>query len=378
MKLLLKLVVLAVILFGLLGVAGWFLVPPAAKGAVEKGSSYAFGVPASLSKIGAQLGLGTSGLALEGYSVASPEGFDGKPLLQVQKLGFGVGTRSLLGEPKVIDELVLEGFELNLVQKGTASNLLPVLQQVKRLAGGSASTPGEETGGAGSPGPRLKVRRVRIAGLAAGIEVSGIPGLGDVSKRFELPAYDADWSALTGEQGLTVAELSGKLLEQVTASALAKGDEVLPAAAMKVVRASLDGGLAGGLAGGLGGALDAARGELEDSAKKELDGLKEKGVEQLEELQEKGAKELDRAKEKVNELIGKEAGGALSGVVEGLVGDKPKASGEAVTPPAEGAQQKANETVEKAAETVEKAVDKATEKAAEGAKKLFGGKKPGG
>ena len=376
MKLLLKLIVLAVVLLGLLGLAGWFLVPPAAKGAVEKGSSYAFGVPASLSKIGAQLGLGTSGLALEGYSVASPAGFDGKPLLQVQKLGFGVGIRSLLGEPKVIDELVLEGLELTLVQKGTASNLLPVLQQVKRLAGGSAPAPQDgEAGGAGSPGPRLKVRRVRIAGLAAAIDVSGIPGLGDVSKRFELPAYDADWSTLTGEQGLTVAELSGKLLEQVTASTLAKGDEVLPAAAMQVVRASLDGGLAGGLEG----ALDAARGELEDSAKKELDGLKEKGAERLEELKEKGAKEVERAKEKVDGLIGKEAGGALSGVVEGLVGGKPATGGDAATPPA---QEQATETVEKATEkateTVEKAVDKAAEKAAEGAKKLFGGKKPGG
>ena len=60
MKLLIKLAVVAVVLLGLLGLAGWLLVPPAAKSAVERGSSFAFGVPTTLAKLDASLGFSTS------------------------------------------------------------------------------------------------------------------------------------------------------------------------------------------------------------------------------------------------------------------------------------------------------------------------------
>jgi hypothetical protein len=352
MKLFLKLAIVALVLFGLLGLAGWLLVPPAAKSAVERGSTYAFGVPTTLAKLDASLGFSTSGLALEGYAVQSPKGFEGKPLLAIDKLAFAVGTRSLTGEPKVVDELVLEGLELNLVQKGTQSNLWPVLQQVRKVAGGKAEPDpgaGEESG---SPGPRIQVRRVRIAGLAANIDVSGIPGVEPISKRFELPAYDADWSQLTGTDGLTVAELSGKLMEEVTQSTLSEADKHLPSAAMVVVRATLE----GGLSGGAGGALDAARGAVEDKAKEELLKLEEKG------------KELEKkAKEKVNELLGPGTSALERGqeqAAELIGGDAAEAVGS----------------------ELEKAAEKATEKAGkalegtlpDAKKKLFGGLKAGG
>ena len=399
MKLVKKLLLLAVFAVVAIGLAGWFLVPPAAKGAVEQGSRYAFGVPTSLASLGAKVGLSTSGIHVEGYRVASPEGFDGKPLLEVGKLGFGVGTTSLLGEPKVVDELVLEGLELHLVQKGAQSNLLPVLQQMRRLAGTGGATEAPAPGGeAGSPGPRIKVKRVRIAGLAATVDVSGIPGLGDLTQRFELPAYDADWTKLSGEDGVTVAELASKLMQEVTDSALAKADEHLPAAASQVLRASLT----GGLTGGVDGALDAARGAAEEAAKKELEGAKEKLKDGVKEFTEKG---LESVKEAVgggvSDLVGEDAkkqlegalDGALGGVLGNTTGDGASAAGEAPAKVEEAAQEKAAEAVQKGTETVEKAAEKATEGAAEkavektekalkgvlpgGAKDLLG-KKPGG
>jgi hypothetical protein len=384
MKLLLKLVFVAVVLLGLLGLAGWLLVPPAAKNAVERGSSYAFGVPTTLANLDTSLGFGTSSLTLEGYAVQSPAGFDGKPLLAIQKLAFGVGTRSLAGEPKVLDELVLEGLELNLVQKGTANNLWPVLQQVRRLASGDAAPEPEEGGEHGSPGPRIRVRRVRIAGLAASIDVSGIPGIDGISKRFELPAYDADWSQLTGEEGLTVAQLSGKLMEEVTTSALSEADEHLPAAAMLVVRATLE----GGAQGGVDGALDAAREAAEDAVKKELQGLEKRAQDEVKQLLEKGSGELERGKEMVQEkaleLVGPDGAAAvesaLDGAVGGILGDTPAAG---ATEQVAGSTEQATE---KAAGELEKATEKATDKAGKAVesvlpdakKKLFGGLKGSG
>lgn len=401
MKLVKKLLVLAVLAVVALGLAGYLLVPPAAKGAVEQGSRYAFGVPTTLDSLGARVGLGTSGMAIEGYRVASPDGFEGMPLLEVGKLGFGVGTRSLLGEPKVVDELVLEGLELHLIQKGLQSNLLPVLQQVKRLSSGGGS--GAPEGGAteGSAGPRVKVRRVRIAGLAATVDVSGVPGLDALTKRFELPAYDADWTQLSGEDGVTVAELAGKLMQDVTASALAKADEHLPAPVAAVLRASVEGGAKGGLQGGLEGALDAARGAAEGAAKEQLEGAKEKALEQVDELKQKGLKELEKAKETVGDAVGDVVGedaakaieGALQGAVGGLTGQSGGAdTGATGSPAAPEPAKAAEEAAKQGAETAEKAAEAAKEKAAEkaveeaqkslkgvlpGAKDLLG-KKPGG
>lgn len=370
MKLLFKLAVLALVALGLAVLAGWFLVPPAAKGAVEQGSRYAFGVPTTLTKLGAKVGLGSSGIALEGYRVASPEGFDGKPLLEVGNLSFGVGTRSLLGEPKVIDEIVLEGLELHLIQKGTASNLLPVLQQVRRVAQGTAKpAPAPETGGESAPGPRLQIKRVRIADLAASVDVSGIPGLGSLTKRFVLPTYDADWTQLSGPNGLTVAEFAGRLLDDVSASAMLEADKVLPAGVSKILRASLE----GGLEGGLGSAFDAAKGAVQDQAKQELDRAQDRVKEELEGMTEKGVKELDKLKESV----GGQLGGALDGVLGGVKkeGD-PKQEGDAAGA-ADGLEQKGAEELEKAKEKAGEKLDKALEGVLPGgAKKLFG--KPGG
>lgn len=343
MKLLLKIVVGAALTFALLFLAAWLLVPPAAKGAVEKGSRYAFGVPVTLDNLDASFGIGKSGLALEGYTVASPAEFEGRPLLEVQKLGLGVGTRSLLGEPKVVDELVLEGLELHLVQKGLQSNLWPVLQEVrKRLGSGEQPAPDapETEDGPANPGPRLAIRRVRIAGLAASIDVSGIPGVDALSKRFELPAYEADWSQLSGPNGVTVAELSGRLLEEVTGSALVAAEGHVPAPALEVVRAALQ----GGLGAGVGGALDAAKDAAEDAAQKELDRLEERAGNELQELIERGAKK-----------IGIEPGGAA---------ERPAGP--------DGVQNAA----EQAAEKVEKAAENAVEKASKKLEGLLpGGKK---
>jgi hypothetical protein len=350
MKLIKKLLLLAAVAILALFLAGWLLVPPAAKGAVEQGSRYAFGVPTSLGSVGAKLGFGTSGVAIEDYRVSSPEGFDGKPLLQVGRLALGVGTTSLVGEPKVVDELVLEGLELNLVQNGTSNNLLPVLQSVRKLLQGGEPTPPSGEGAPSGPGPRVRIQRVRIAGLAASVEVKGIPGIPDMSKRFELPAYDADWSKLTGQDGVTVAELSGKLLEEVSASALVQADAHLPGPVAQLLRATVD----GGLDGGFGGALDAARSKLGEEARKGLDSARE------------------RLLEGVEDLSGKLPGGVgdtLKGILEGDGKD-----GDPTLPSKDDVQQKVEEQLQKGADEAKKKAGEALEKALPGGtKKLFGG-----
>lgn len=264
LKLILKPVAIAALGLAALVVAGVITVPPAARAAVESGSEFAFGVPATIGSIKASPGLSTTTLGFSDYEIESPDGFE-EPLLTFGHFEVGVGTRSLVGNVKELGVLEIEDVELTILQNGLRSNLAPVVAQLKSLAERSreGATPGAEgapaTEGADDgpqgPGPRLKVGRVRIAGIRARLKVDGIPGVQPVDETVELPVLERDWSTDSGEGGFTVADLSAHLLEELEISALEglRGevpDEVLDAVAK-------------GLEGGLDTILDGASQELE-------------------------------------------------------------------------------------------------------------------
>ncbi|MDA8592636.1 hypothetical protein N9L90_01815 [Planctomycetota bacterium] len=264
LKLILKPAAIAALGLGALAAAGLITVPPVARAAVESGSEFAFGVPATLGSIKASPGLSTTTLGFSDYEIQSPEGFT-EPLLTFGHFEVGVGTRSLVGDVKELGVLEIEDVQLTILQSGLRSNLAPVVSQLKSLADrtrqaeASEREPSTAPDGAEAepkgPGPRLKVGRVRIAGIRARLKVDGIPGVQPVDETVELPVLERDWSSDSGEEGFTVADLSAHLLEELEISALEglRGevpDEVLDAVAK-------------GLEGGLDSILDGASQELE-------------------------------------------------------------------------------------------------------------------
>lgn len=264
LKLILKPVAIAALGLAALVVAGVITVPPAARAAVESGSEFAFGVPATIGSIKASPGISTTTLGFSDYEIESPDGFE-EPLLTFGHFEVGVGTRSLVGNVKELGVLEIEDVELTILQNGLRSNLAPVVAQLKSLAErsregatpgaeGAPATEGDDDGPQG-PGPRLKVGRVRIAGIRARLKVDGIPGVQPVDETVELPVLERDWSSDSGAEGFTVADLSAHLLEELEICALEglRGevpDEVLDAVAK-------------GLEGGLDTILDGASQELE-------------------------------------------------------------------------------------------------------------------
>lgn len=265
LKLLLKPAAIAALGLGALAAAGLIAVPPVARAAVESGSEFAFGVPATLGSIKASPGLSTTTLGFSDYEIQSPEGFS-EPLLTFGHFEVGVGTRSLVGDVKELGVLKIEDVQLTILQSGLRNNLAPVVSQLKSLAERSRQAeaqtrePSPAPDGAEAkpkgPGPRLKVGRVRIAGIRARLKVEGIPGVKPVDETVELPALDRDWSADSGEDGFTVADLTAQLLRDLEVSALEGLRGEVPDEVLDVVSRGLDGGLEG--------ILDGATQELED------------------------------------------------------------------------------------------------------------------
>lgn len=282
-KLILKSAVVLGLGLTLLAGAGLFAVPPAAKAAVERGSEAAFGVPSSLGRVAASPGLGTTTLGFSDYELSSPEGFEA-PLLTFGRFEAGVGTRSLLGDVKELAVLRIEDVELNILQSGLRSNLAPVLTKVRELQGSASSGSAPDQGAppadgdADDPSPtRVKIGRVRIAGLRARLVVDGIPGVAPVDEAIELPELDLDGEELCGEDGATLAELGGALLQRIEVRALDGLEGEVPKEVLDAVRKALEGGLEGALGGALEGVLQDAAGDLggalEESAGGLLEGL---------------------------------------------------------------------------------------------------------
>lgn len=318
MKLFVKLAVLFFLLLVAIGIAGYFLVPPAAKKAVDEGSVYAFGEDATVDSIGAKFSLDTTQVGFRGYALESPEGFE-ENLLRIGEFRVGVGTKSMLGEPKSIGEFVLEDVELTLVQQGlTENNLLPVLNHLRGLGGGG-SEDGDTTEREGSPGPRLRIGTLRVEGVKARVIARDIPGLETFDQTFEVPAYEADYSEVMGEEGKTVAEIAGLIVTDLKERALGAAEGHVPAPALSILEKTLD----GGLEGGLGGALEAGKDALEGEAQERIDDAKDALEDKTDALQDKAQDAVDKTQKKVDDLLKsgtKDAKKKLEKGIGGLLG----------------------------------------------------------
>ena len=77
MKLLIKIVVVLVLLLVIGVLTTFFFIDRIAKAGVEKGATYALGVPTTLKS--ADVGVFAGTFAMSGLNVANPEGFDKEP-----------------------------------------------------------------------------------------------------------------------------------------------------------------------------------------------------------------------------------------------------------------------------------------------------------
>jgi hypothetical protein len=264
MKLLLRLVALLAIALVGGAIALYAFLPSAARTAVEVGSQEALGVPAGLGGLPLSLGPNQASLGLEELSIANPEPFADSSLLEVDLASVSLDTASVLGEVVRVREVRLDGVRLNLLQKGSTSNLAWFL---KRLASEPGDTAPAEEEPSSSPeaagqGKKLAVDRVLLSGITARLELTDVP-LGAGSYEVTLPAMDLDLS--DAEPGDTGSLLRVVLRELIDDSLEALEVELPPG----TTQALLEGG-------GWRAAGDAARSVLEEKGREEVDRALEK------------------------------------------------------------------------------------------------------
>ena len=259
MKLVVRLAVLGTLALAGGAIALYMLLPSAARTAVEVGSQEALGVPAALGGLPLSVGPDSASLAIEELAITNPEPFEESSFFEVDLASVTLDTASVLSDVVRIRELRLDGTRLNLLQRGSDSNLAWFLKRLP--SGGEGSTepetaPAPEEPAAGG-GKLLAVDRVVLSGLSARLELADVP-LGAGAYEVTLPAMDLDLS--DAEPG-DVGSLLQVVLREVIDDSLAALEVELPPG---TTQALLEGG-------GWSAIEDAAREALEQEGRERLD-----------------------------------------------------------------------------------------------------------
>ena len=327
-KFLFKISVVLFIGLGLLILAGSMLLAPASRAAVTRGARAGLGVEASLGDIDAGLGASTSSLSIRDLVIDNPDGIRASgPFLAIGELSTGVETLSVLSSTVEVPTITLDGLHLRLALDGKRSNVGEILAHVRSLksdtregedpgdAGaseGAGSEPGTEEGPRGEAEAKtLMVGRLKVQEVKLTAEVNGLGSLNS-SRTLELPPLDFDITSAIQDylaaqegprqgDGVTGAELTGILVDELVARGLEAAQDDLPPEVVHL--------LSGGLTG------------LDERAREILDQHLEEAVSRIEDeanaledgLRDEVDRELDRQRSRLEEAANQKLKGLLGG-----------------------------------------------------------------
>ncbi len=202
---------------------------------------------------------------LKQFTVGNPAGFTSEHLLKWDTIRVQVDPASLRGDVVVIDDITVEGININAEQKGYSTNLQKFLDGMK--GGGDSSNAKEQSATEESPGKevRIALKHVKFANNSVNL----------ISEKYgtytlTMPAFELN-SLGDPNVGLTPTELGvaviKPLIERARKQAEKKAKELLEAE--------------------LKDKLDAKKAELKEKADAEKEALESKADEKKEELKGK-------------------------------------------------------------------------------------------
>lgn len=277
MKLILKLLGVLVLLLIVAVVAGVIMIDSLVRASVEKGGTYALGVPTTLDE--ADIGLFSGKAAMSGLEVANPAedqvtnpgGFQEKNFLEIGTIACAVSTESFASETIEVASVELADLVLDLERNSSGTNYGMILDNLERLAPageGGAGEPEEEEETSG--GKSFRIDRITLRNISVHVRLLSTEGEGQKLTIPEIVLTDVG-----GEDGASVVELTSQI---VTA----------------LLQATIEAG------GGLG-----------------LDEIMEDLSGRLASFEGAGARMVEELEGNVNEKVEK-IGGAIEGAAEGL------------------------------------------------------------
>lgn len=217
MRILRRLLLLALVLVLLLGFAGALLLDRGAALAVEKGATRALAVPTEVSSVTIHPFRGSIGLA--DLSVANPAGFSEQPCLALDAGSMQVDMSSLMKDTVLVPSLELSGVRLRLEGRGTQTNYGALLENLKRHDSGEPGKSQPETTDAGSQ-KRFLVRELVIRDVIVEADYALDSPLGQLaSSRTQVTLPEIRLHDIGNGKSLSLAQLSAEIFRALIAAA---------------------------------------------------------------------------------------------------------------------------------------------------------------
>ncbi len=250
-KIILRIAVVLLVLIITAVVAVGFYLDAIAKGAIERGATYALGVRTTLDD--ADLRPLSGRLSIGGLKVDNPEGFKGDYFMRLDQGGVAVRLGSLRQEVVDLPHLRLSGLDLNLERVKKEANYNVILENLKKRQSAErdpADEPVEK-----KPGKKFVIREVTISDIHVGIDL--VPALG-APTHLDVPIEEIRLENVGLEGGVAMDQLTAIVTQAIFAALMNKAGS-LPADLVRDLGNSL-----AGLRqlGGMGISLATGRGEL--------------------------------------------------------------------------------------------------------------------
>ena len=161
---------------------------------------------------GVSLSLLSGSASLKGLAIGNPQGYTGAQAIRLGKAAVSVQPASILGDKVIVHSIEIREPEISFEGNPLGeNNLKKILDNVNAKAAADAST--TNAPGAKGAGKKLQVDHFLIAGA----KVHALIHTPILSKEISLTLPDIELKDLgQGPEGITPAELSQKILTQVT------------------------------------------------------------------------------------------------------------------------------------------------------------------
>jgi hypothetical protein len=223
MKLIKRLIILGVVLVVIVAAAGFGVVMYAdsiAKAAVEKGGTYAFGVPTKLGS--AHVGLLSGGFDMKKLDVANPAGYKSASFLAMGDGGVRVSLATLRKDIVEIPRLALADIQINLEKSDGKANYQVILDNLKKLESPSTEPKPKE-----ASGKKFVINEVDISNVKVHVDLVPVGGtLTQVNIALDKVTLK---DVGTAGKGVPLPELASIIVKALMSAIADKGGGIIPA-----------------------------------------------------------------------------------------------------------------------------------------------------
>ncbi|MFG0293645.1 MAG: hypothetical protein ACF8MJ_10920 [Phycisphaerales bacterium JB050] len=278
----------------------FLMIDSIAKNGIEKGSTYALGVPTTLNSADVKVLSGE--FAMNGLTVSNPEGFTTPHFLALGDGGVTVNLSSLRGDVVTLPTLTLDNISVYLQRADGNTNYGKIMENLKRFESGD--TPADQPKAEGGKG--FIIDRVLITNVTVNIDLAPIPGgIGELTKmEVVVPEIELTDLGKGDTKPMEMAEVAATIVKAILA-AVAEN--------------------AGQLPGDLGAQLQSGLAQLQslDSLGIELEAAAGKIIEDV-------SDQIDDAIDDVQDQIDdglKDIGDQIGDGLDGLIPGRPRGGG---------------------------------------------------